>query len=45
MEGTRHHGMSMLLSAVEVAYSIVQQASFDPDLTPAHVLDPTFGPT
>jgi hypothetical protein len=35
MEGTGHHGMAMPFSAIEVAYSIVQQASVDPDLTPA----------
>jgi hypothetical protein len=40
MEGTGHHGMSMPLSMTEVAYSIVQQASTDPDLTPAQELDP-----
>ena len=35
MEGIGHHGMAMPLSLVEVAYSIVQQASADLDLTPA----------
>jgi hypothetical protein len=40
MEGTGHHGMSMPLSVVEFVYSIVQQASADPDLTPAQNLDP-----
>jgi hypothetical protein len=34
MEGTGHYGMSMPLSMEKVAYSIVQQASTDPDLTP-----------
>jgi hypothetical protein len=44
MEGTGHHGMSMPLSMTEVAYSIVQQASIDPDLTPAQELDPVLEP-
>jgi hypothetical protein len=44
MEGTGHHGMSMPLSMTEVAYSIVQQASADPDLTPAQELDPVLEP-
>jgi hypothetical protein len=39
MEGTRLHGMAMPLSMAEVAYSIVQQASANPDLTPAQELD------
>jgi hypothetical protein len=39
MEGIGHHGMSMPLSMEKVAYSIVQQASADPDLTPAQKLD------
>jgi hypothetical protein len=39
MEGTGHHGMAMPLSMTEVVYSIVQQASMDPDLTPAQELD------
>ena len=34
MEGTGHHGMSMPLSPKKVLYSIVQQASADPDLNP-----------
>ena len=38
IEGIGHHGMAMPLSTVEVAYSIVQQASVDPDLTPAQEL-------
>jgi hypothetical protein len=38
MEGTGHHGMSMPLST-EVVYSLVQQASLDPDPTPAQELD------
>jgi hypothetical protein len=45
MEGTRHHGMAMPFSIVEVAYSIVQQASVDPDLTPAQELDLISEPT
>jgi hypothetical protein len=44
MEGTGHPGMSMPLSTTEVAYSIVQQASADPDLTPAPELDPVLEP-
>jgi hypothetical protein len=44
MEGTGHPGMSMHLSAVKVAYNIVQQASIDPDPTPAHELDPVLEP-
>jgi hypothetical protein len=44
MEGTGHHGMSMPLSVAEDAYSIVQQASVDPDLTPAQELDPILEP-
>jgi hypothetical protein len=39
MEGTGHHGMSMPLSMTEVAYSLVQQASTDPDPTPTQELD------
>jgi hypothetical protein len=45
MEGTGHHGMAMPLSMTEVAYSIVQQASADPDPTPAQELDPVLEPT
>jgi hypothetical protein len=45
MEGTGHHGMAMPLSMVEVVYSIVQQASADPDPTPAQELDPISEPT
>jgi hypothetical protein len=44
MEGTGNPGMAMPLSMVEVAYSIVQQASADPDLTPAQELDPVLEP-
>jgi hypothetical protein len=39
MEQTGHHGISMPLIAGEFVYSIVQQASTDPDLTPAQELD------
>jgi hypothetical protein len=44
MEGTEHHGMAMPLSMVEVAYSIIQRASVDPDPTPAQELDPVLEP-
>jgi hypothetical protein len=44
MEGTGHHGMAMPLSTTEVAYSIVQQASVDPNLTLAQELDPVLEP-
>jgi hypothetical protein len=44
MEGTGHHGMAMLLSMIEVAYSIVQKASTDPDMTLAQELDPFLEP-
>jgi hypothetical protein len=40
MDETGHSGMSMPLSAAEVAYSLVQQASSTPDPTPAQELDP-----
>jgi hypothetical protein len=40
MDETGHSGMSMPLSAAEVAYSLVQQASANPDPTPAQELDP-----
>jgi hypothetical protein len=40
MEGTGHPGMSMPLSTAEVAYSLVQQASTDTDITPTQELDP-----
>jgi hypothetical protein len=45
MEGTGHDGMSMPLSVTEVVYSIVQQASVDPNLTPAPELDPVLEPS
>jgi hypothetical protein len=40
MDETGHSGMSMPLSATEVAYSLVQQASTNPDPTLAQELDP-----
>jgi hypothetical protein len=40
MDETGHSGMSMPLSAAEVAYSSVQQASANPVPTPAQELDP-----
>jgi hypothetical protein len=39
MEGIGHLGMAMPLSIVEVAYSVVQQASTNPDLAPPQELD------
>jgi hypothetical protein len=42
MEGVGNPGMAMPLSAVEVAYSIVQQASANPDLAPPQEIDPMF---
>ena len=39
MEGTENHGMDMPLSAIEVAYSIIQRASAYPNPTPAQELD------
>jgi hypothetical protein len=44
MEGTRNIGMSMPLSVVEVVYSIVQQASINPNPTPTLELDPVLEP-
>jgi hypothetical protein len=44
MDETRHSGMSMPLLAAEVAYSLVQQASSNPDSTPAQELDPLLEP-
>jgi hypothetical protein len=44
MDETGHSGMSMPLSAAEVEYSLVQQASANPDLTPAQELDPLLQP-
>jgi hypothetical protein len=40
MDETGNSGMSMPLSTAEVAYSLVQQASANPDLTLAQELDP-----
>jgi hypothetical protein len=45
MEGIEHHGISMPLFATEVAYSIIQQASTDPNPTLAQDLDPVLEPT
>jgi hypothetical protein len=39
MKGIGHHGMPISLSVVEVAYSIFQQDSANPDPTPAQELD------
>jgi hypothetical protein len=44
MDVTGNSGMSMPLSFAEVAYSLVQQASANPDLTPAQELDPLLEP-
>jgi hypothetical protein len=44
MEGTWHPGMCIPLSTAEFSYSIVQQASTDPDLTPTRELDPVIEP-
>jgi hypothetical protein len=44
MDETGNPGMSMPLSTAEVAYSLVQQASANPDLTPAQELDPLLEP-
>jgi hypothetical protein len=44
MDETRHSDMYMLLSAAEVAYSLVRQASANPDPTPAQELDPLLEP-
>jgi hypothetical protein len=44
MEGTRHLGMSMPLSIAEVAYSLVQQASANPDPTLVQDFDPLLEP-
>jgi len=44
MEGIGNHGMAMPLSAVEVAYSRVQQTSVNPDPTLTQELDPVLGP-
>jgi hypothetical protein len=44
MDVTGHTGMSTPLSATEVAYSLVQQASATPDPTPVQELDPLLEP-
>jgi hypothetical protein len=44
MDVTGHAGMSTPLSATEVAYSLVQQASATPDPIPAQELDPLLEP-
>jgi hypothetical protein len=44
MDETRHPGMSMPLSAAEVAYYLVQQSSANTDLTPVQDLDPLLEP-
>jgi hypothetical protein len=44
MDEIGHPGMSMPLSTVEVAYSLVQQASANTNLTPAQELDPLLEP-
>jgi hypothetical protein len=44
MEETGHLGMSMPLSVDEVAYSLVQQASTNPDPTPTQEFDPLLEP-
>jgi hypothetical protein len=44
MEGTGHPGMSMPLSTVEVAYSLVQQASASTNTTPPQELNPPLEP-
>jgi hypothetical protein len=44
MDGTGHPGMSMPLSAAEVVYSLVQQASTNTDPTPAQEFDPLLEP-
>jgi hypothetical protein len=44
MDETGHSGISMPLSTIEVAYSFMQQASANPDLTPTQELDPLLEP-
>ena len=44
MDATGHAGMSTPLSVAEVAYSLVQQDSANPDPTPAQELDPPLEP-
>jgi hypothetical protein len=44
MDETGHSSMSMPLSTIEVVYSLVQQASSNPDPTPTQELDPLLEP-
>jgi hypothetical protein len=44
MEGAGNSGMSMPLSVVEVVYSLVQQASTNPDPTPVQEFNPLLEP-
>ena len=44
MDETGHPSIFMPLSVTEVAYSLVQQASANSDLTPAQELDPLLEP-
>jgi hypothetical protein len=44
VDETGHAGMYMPLSVAKVVYSLVQQASTTPDLTPAQELDPPLEP-
>jgi hypothetical protein len=44
MDETENLGMSWPLSITEVVYSLVQQASTNPDLTPTQELDPLLEP-
>jgi hypothetical protein len=44
MDETGNLGMPMPFSAAKVAYSLVQQASANTDLTPAQELDPLLEP-
>jgi hypothetical protein len=44
MDETGHSGMSIPLSSAKVVYSLFQQASANPDQTPAQELDPLLEP-
>jgi hypothetical protein len=44
MEGVGNLGIAMPLAVVEVSYSIVQQASANPDLAPPQEIDPVLEP-
>jgi hypothetical protein len=44
MERIGHPGMEIPLAVIEVAYSIVQQALTNPNMTPPHELDPILEP-